>query len=128
MTGRNTVNAMKIRKIPTARSAPKVTRDFPVGTLLVADCKFPGMSLTPFETTLKVPVTLSLAVLTAASRSKPRLEDSESSEAFEEAYAFQSASKDGDGFCRSLLVLGPPVNHACAVLCMFVSEEEVGAR
>lgn len=50
MTGRNTVIAMKTRKIPTARSMPNVIKDFPVGTLLVADCKLPGMSLTPFET------------------------------------------------------------------------------
>lgn len=37
MTGRNTDTAMNTRNTPTARSVPNVTRDFPVGTLLVAD-------------------------------------------------------------------------------------------
>lgn len=50
MTGRNIVNAMKMRKTPEARSKPKYMRDFPEGTLLVADWKLPGKSLTPFET------------------------------------------------------------------------------
>lgn len=50
MTGRNMVNAMKIKKIPEARSSPKYMRDFAEGTLLVADWKLPGNSLTPFET------------------------------------------------------------------------------
>lgn len=70
MTGRNMVKAMKIKKNPAARKNPKYTRDFPEGTLLVAELKLPGSSLTPFETTLNVEVTLSLAVRTAASRSK----------------------------------------------------------
>lgn len=50
MTGRNMVNAMKIKKIPVAKRSPKYMRDFAEGTLLVADCKLPGNSLTPFET------------------------------------------------------------------------------
>lgn len=29
-------------------------RDFPEGILLVADCKLPGMSLTPFETLISI--------------------------------------------------------------------------
>lgn len=70
MTGRKMVKAMKIKKNPAARKNPKYTRDFPEGTLLVAELKLPGNSLTPFETTLNVEVTLSLAVRTAASRSK----------------------------------------------------------
>lgn len=50
MTGRNIVNATKMKKTPVARSSPKYTRDFPEGTLLVADWKLPGNSLTPLET------------------------------------------------------------------------------
>ena len=50
ITGRNMVNAMKMKNTPLARSRPKYIRAFPDGTLLVADCKFPGRSLTPFET------------------------------------------------------------------------------
>lgn len=56
MTGRNMVNAMKIKKIPVAKRSPKYMRDFAEGTLLVADCKLPGNSLTPFET---LPITQS---------------------------------------------------------------------
>lgn len=41
---------MKIKKIPVARKNPKYMRDFPEGTLLVAELKLPGNSLTPFET------------------------------------------------------------------------------
>lgn len=37
MTGRNIVKAMKIKNTPVARSKPKYIRDFPDGTLLVAD-------------------------------------------------------------------------------------------
>lgn len=54
MTGRNIVNAMKIKNTPVARSSPKYMRDFPEGILLVADCKLPGMSLTPFETLISI--------------------------------------------------------------------------
>lgn len=50
MTGRNMVNAMKTKKTPVARSKPKYMRAFPDGTLLLADWKFPGRSLTPLET------------------------------------------------------------------------------
>ena len=50
MTGRNIVNAMKIKKTPVARNKLKYIRAFPEGTLLVADWKFPGSSLTPLET------------------------------------------------------------------------------
>lgn len=50
MTGRNMVNAINIKNTPEARSKPKYMRDFPEGTLLVADWKFPGISRTPFET------------------------------------------------------------------------------
>lgn len=65
--------------------------------------------------TLNVEETLSLADRTAASRSKD-----ESSAAGSEAaaYAFQSASSDDDVLSRSLL--GPPVNHDCAVFCISV--------
>lgn len=37
MTGRNKVNAMKIKNTPVARSRPKYIRNFPEGMLLVAD-------------------------------------------------------------------------------------------
>lgn len=47
ITGRNIVNEMKIKKIPEARNSPKYTKDFPDGTLLVAELKLP---LTPLET------------------------------------------------------------------------------
>jgi hypothetical protein len=50
MTGRNMVNAMKTKNTPVARSKPKYISAFPEGTLLVADCRFPGRSLTPLET------------------------------------------------------------------------------
>ena len=50
MTGRNKVKAMKTKKTPVARSKPKYINCFPEGTLLVADWRFPGRSLTPFET------------------------------------------------------------------------------
>lgn len=75
MTGRNIVKAMKTKNTPVASSKPKYIRAFPDGTLLVADCRFPGNSLTPFETTLKVPETVSLADLTADSMSKPKEEE-----------------------------------------------------
>nr|AFK48739.1 unknown [Lotus japonicus] len=67
---------MKMKKTPLARSKAKYTSAFPEGRLLVADWKLPGISLTPLETTLKVPVTVLLADLTADSRSKaiPELE------------------------------------------------------
>lgn len=38
---------MKIKKIPEARNSPKYIKDFPDGTLLVAELKLP---LTPLET------------------------------------------------------------------------------
>lgn len=86
ITGRNMENAIIMKNTPEASKMPKYKRDFPEGTLLVADWKFPGRSLTPFDTTLKVPETLSLAVLTAASRSNPNPEeDSTSSESLEAA-------------------------------------------
>lgn len=50
MTGRNMVNAMKTKNTPVARSKPKYMRAFPDGTVLEADWKFPGRSLTPLET------------------------------------------------------------------------------
>lgn len=50
MTGRNMVNAMKTKNTPVARNKPKYMRAFPDGTLLVAVWRFPGKSLTPFET------------------------------------------------------------------------------
>lgn len=50
MTGRNIVNAMKMKKTPAARNKPKYIRDFPEGTLLVANWKLPGKSLTPLVT------------------------------------------------------------------------------
>lgn len=50
MTGRNMVNAMKIKNTPALRNSPKYIRAFPEGTVLVADWKFPGKSLTPLET------------------------------------------------------------------------------
>ena len=50
MTGRNRVNAMKTKNTPVARNKPKYIRAFPEGMLLVADWKFPGISLTPLET------------------------------------------------------------------------------
>lgn len=45
---------MKIKKNPAARKNPKYTRDFPEGTLLVAELKLPGNSLTPFETLSRI--------------------------------------------------------------------------
>lgn len=57
MTGRNIVNAMKIKKTPVARNKPKYIRAFPEGTVLVADWKFPGSSLTPLETLYKNQIT-----------------------------------------------------------------------
>lgn len=50
MTGRNMVNAMKTKKIPLARNKPKYINALPEGTLLEADCKLPGIFLTPLET------------------------------------------------------------------------------
>ena len=50
MTGRNIVNAMKIRNTPLARNRLKYMRDPPDVTLLVVDLKLPGNPLTPFET------------------------------------------------------------------------------
>lgn len=50
MTGRNMVNAIKIKNTPAARSRPKYMSDFPDGTVLVADLRLPGNSLTPLET------------------------------------------------------------------------------
>lgn len=50
MIGRNKVNAMKMKKTPLAKNKPKYRRAFPEGTLLVADEKFPGISLTLLET------------------------------------------------------------------------------
>lgn len=50
MTGRNNVNAMKTKKTPLPKSKPKYTSALPEGTLLVADWKLPGRSLTPLET------------------------------------------------------------------------------
>lgn len=50
ITGRNMVNAIKMKKTPAARSRPKYMIDFPDGTVLVADWMLPGKSLTPFET------------------------------------------------------------------------------
>ena len=50
MTGRNIVKAMNTKNTPEPSSKPKYIRAFPEGTLLVADCKFPGRSLTPLET------------------------------------------------------------------------------
>lgn len=61
------VKAMKMKKTPVARNNPKYIRDFPEGTMLVAELKFLGNPLTPLDTTSKVLVTLSLAVRTAAS-------------------------------------------------------------
>uniref|UniRef100_A0A2P2MDK3 Protein transport protein SFT2 isoform X1 n=1 Tax=Rhizophora mucronata TaxID=61149 RepID=A0A2P2MDK3_RHIMU len=100
MTGRNMANAMKMKNTPVARNKPKYTSAFPEGMLLVADCKFPGISLTPLETTLKVPVTVSFAERTAASRSNPMSNLARSSSSsLEAAYEFQSASSDDAGFC-----------------------------
>ncbi|GER31555.1 metal dependent phosphohydrolase [Striga asiatica] len=137
------VKAMKMKKTPAARKNPKYIRDFPEGTLLVAELKLPEWEplLAQFIVItflndclairdtymLKVDVTLSLAVLTAASRSKA--EGSPSSAWEEAAYAFQSASRDVGFASRSLL--GPPENQACAVLCISdrtVSIAAVGYR
>jgi len=41
---------MKMKKTPLARNKPKYRSAFPEGTLLVADWKFPGISLTLLET------------------------------------------------------------------------------
>jgi hypothetical protein len=41
---------MKMKKTPLAKNRPKYRSAFPEGTLLVADWKFPGISLTLFET------------------------------------------------------------------------------
>jgi len=49
------VKAMKTKNMPVANSKLKYIRAFPEGTLLVADCRFPGKSLTPFETLMKKP-------------------------------------------------------------------------
>lgn len=50
ITGRNMVNAIKTKNTPVARNKPKYMRAFPEGTLLVADWRLPGRSLTPLET------------------------------------------------------------------------------
>lgn len=50
MTGRNKANAIKTKNTPVARNKPKYIRAFPEGMLLVADWKFPGISLTPLDT------------------------------------------------------------------------------
>lgn len=50
MTGRNMLIAMKIKNTPTASNRPKYIRAFPVGTLVVAVWRFPGKSLTLFDT------------------------------------------------------------------------------
>jgi len=67
---------------------------------------------------LKVPETVSLAERTAASMSKGSGEDEEASERVA-AYEFQSERRDG---CDSAAVpeeaAVPPVNQACAVLCI----------
>jgi len=55
ITGRNMVKARKTKNTPVASSKLKYIRAFPEGTLLVADCRFPGKSLTPFETLMKKP-------------------------------------------------------------------------
>ena len=58
---------------------------------------------------LKVPATLLLADLTAASISNP---DPPSSEDLEEAYEFQSASRDEPDLSGSIpAVVGPPENQ-----------------
>lgn len=48
MAGRKIVKATNTRKMPLANKRPKYISDFPDGTLLVADWKLPGSSLTPF--------------------------------------------------------------------------------
>lgn len=114
ITGRNSVNDMKTKKTPVANSKPKYIRDFPDGILLVVDWKFPGKSLTPFETTLNVPETVSLADLTADSRSKPGRRELLSSEALAAAYEFQSDSKEGeddDDVVCWVLSLAPPAAY-----------------
>lgn len=72
--------------------------------------------------TLKVPETLSLAVRTAASRSNP---STGSELSWEAAYAFQSASSDGEDLGCSPL-LGPPVNHDWAVFCILRIRNQTG--
>lgn len=49
MTGKNMVNAMKTKNTPAPRSSPKYMRDFPEGTLLVAEWKLPDKSFAPLE-------------------------------------------------------------------------------
>jgi len=63
--------------------------------------------------TLKVPETVSLPDLTAASMSNPNVEEKspEPPSSREEAYEFQSANNDVEGFWDDSSV---PVNHACA--------------
>lgn len=50
MAGRKIVKAMNTRKMPLVNKRPKYINDLPDGTLLVADWKLPGSSLTPFVT------------------------------------------------------------------------------
>lgn len=57
MTGRNIVNATKMKNTPLARSSPKYMRAFPEGTLLVAFWKLPGISLTPLDTLVNTKTT-----------------------------------------------------------------------
>eukprot|EP01018_Ginkgo_biloba_P025531 Gb_22253 [translate_table: standard] len=68
MTGRNIVKETKMKKMPVARSSPKYMMDFPEGTVLAADWKFPGKSRTPFDTMLNVPMTVSFAVLSKGAK------------------------------------------------------------
>lgn len=68
--------------------------------------------------TLKVPVTVSLADLTADSRSKPRPKSELSWVDCDDAYEFQSAKREDEGFCWSPLSVAGE-NHPCAVFCIF---------
>jgi hypothetical protein len=68
---------------------------------------------------LKVPETVSLAVRTAASMSKGGGEAEEEASVRVAAYEFQSARRDGcDSLAVAVEATGPPVNQACAVLCI----------
>lgn len=67
---------------------------------------------------VKVPETVSLAERTAASMSKGSGEEEEVSERVA-AYEFQSARRDGcDSAAAPEEAAVPPVNQACAVLCI----------
>jgi hypothetical protein len=132
ITGRNMIKAMKMKKMPVARSMPKYRRAFPEGRLLAADCTFPGKSRTPFDTMLKVPSRVSLADLNKgakdsgteeASRSSPVCDEADPSGLDEEApvYAFHSASREADGCfgcCSSLSFAWAPVNHERTLSCI----------